>query len=57
MPNYTGRYRIRWSDGRPSTVQVTDGDLEFDDLTEADYRQGMYKPPLETLPWLDKEAK
>lgn len=50
MPKFTGECRIAGTKGQPNRVRVTDGDLTWDDVDEAQYRTACYKPDFDDLP-------
>lgn len=52
---YKGMCRIKGDNNQPNRVRVTDGDMIFDDVTEADYNFAMILPPLEELPWCSSD--
>ena len=51
MPKFKGEWRIRGANGTPNRVQVTDGDMSWDDIEEMEYRRSCYQPPFDDLPW------
>ena len=59
MATFTGMSKVKLESGK-YVVRITDGDMEFDPITEQEYRFAAYKPPFEDLSestWLPPSYK
>ncbi|MDG1752585.1 MAG: hypothetical protein P8I03_13130 [Thalassotalea sp.] len=59
MAKFTGISKVKLNNGK-YVVRVTDGDMEFDPITEQEYRFAAFKPEFEDLQestWLPPSYK
>ena len=51
MATWTGIHRIRGNGDEKNRVQISDGEVTHEEMTEKDYRSANFQPPFDDLPW------
>lgn len=59
MQNWRGKCRIRGVNGSPNKVRIyeTDGAVQDDEMSEAEYSRACLTPPLDELPFCPSPAR